>query len=150
MFGVSVLERGADRLAERRKHCDDDANCDVRKHVGSVVQKGIHERGLSCRGIFAEENRTGEQVAEEAQSAADKNGEDEVALAFYKAAESDNAESNGVVNEHLNPMRHFGLLDILKEAVNNARHNAVFCAVAIGINHQRQHACKGYRAAVGH
>ena len=94
MFGVSVLERGADRLAERRKHCDDDANCDVRKHVGGVVQKGIHERGLSCRGIFAEENRTGEQVAEEAQSAADKNGEDEVALAFYKAAESDNTETS--------------------------------------------------------
>lgn len=84
MFGVSVLECGADRLAERRKHCDDDANCDVRKHVGSVVQKGIHERGLSCCGIFAEENRTGEQVAEEAQSAADKNGEDEVALAFTR------------------------------------------------------------------
>ena len=57
------------------------------------------------------------------------------------------------LNPHIDVMIHTKYMrdvDILKEAVNNARHNAVFCAVAIGINHQRQHACKGYGAAVGH
>ena len=89
-------------------------------------------------------------MCKEPCSTADEYGEYEVAVAPGKTCEADECKSDGIVEQELRPMCDIAALNILKQTIDKTCKQTPFYAVAVGVDHQRQHTCESDRAAEGH
>ena len=152
---TSVLDRLlfhlGKRLCNRRNRDDNECYDSLRNEIGSLIAHRVNERIHSLRCIGGEEDHAGCGGEEETPKYAD-NVTDLQAIFFLmeKACQTERAECERVVEQHLRDRVENRFCDKLHQTVSDGGHNADIRTVPVGDQHDKEHGEQRHRAAHRH